>query len=694
MADNSKRHKLVSGGMITHRVIAMGILAAISVGSAEALSAAIVFEDVTRHAGVIGTGPTFGAAWGDFNGDGWPDLWVGNHWRQPTLYLNRRDGTFANITTTVWSGNPDADAHGAAWADFDNDGDQDLIELVGASYGRGEGPNHLYVNEEGKLTDRAQASGVSDPLGRGRTPLWVDVDRNGFLDLVVMNASRADEKAPSQLFLQREKKFLPAGTDTGFRDPKRSLWDKGVDYLRNLRNFQFGRPPVIYGHASFAQIARLSDESGLDLLLFAPLRIYSLKEFPLRDITYQRPIPRITDMKDVTVADFDGDGVTDLFVAQASPATEAVAGDRELRIAMRGEQGARCRTFRFKTDADVDLEWDGGPTFPDEMIVGGRVMRTAKKRIKASPADASVADFTTVDCGTVRGIVLVYDRGRANWVLALPQRDFDLRIRSKRIRLLENVERSTLGKSSTVGHLLLTRAGGFESRAVHAFIGPTTGCNSVGAGDFDNDGDVDLYLVCTGSAANAPNVLLENIGTGHFRQVADTGRAAGTSAGIGDSVTVADFDRDGFLDLLITNGDGRPLFAENGPLQLFRNNGNKSHWIEIVLVGKKTNRDGIGARLVLDAGGTRQLREQNGGMHNIAQNDKTIHFGLSEKTTIDLLTIVWPSGITQTVRNLKADKFVVVEETENQSSVSGPGTRRGVSGSLDSVTQTPSGPKR
>ena len=111
---NSKGHKLVSGGMITHRVIAMSILAAISVGSAEAISAAIVFEDVTRHAGVIGAGPTFGAAWGDFNGDGWPDLWVGNHWRQPTLYLNRRDGTFADITTTVWSGNPQTDAHGAA----------------------------------------------------------------------------------------------------------------------------------------------------------------------------------------------------------------------------------------------------------------------------------------------------------------------------------------------------------------------------------------------------------------------------------------------------------------------------------------------------------------------------------------------------------------------------------------------------
>ena len=666
MADIANGYKPVNGGTIIHRVFTAGLLAAILVGSAEVFGAAIVFEDVTRHAGVVGAGPTFGAAWGDFNGDGWPDLWVGNHWWPPILYLNRRDGTFANVTAAVWSGNPEADAHGAAWADFDNDGDQDLIELVGASYGQGEGPNHLYVNEGGKLTDRAHAYGVSDPLGRGRTPLWVDVDRDGLLDLVVMNASRTDEKAPSQLFLQREKKFLPAGADTGFRGPERSLWDKGVDYLRNLRNFQFGRPPVIYGHARFAQLANLSDKSGLDLLLFAPLRIYSLKEFPLRDITYQRPIPTIHYVTDVALADFDGDGVTDLFVAQATPATEVVADDRELRIAIRREQGARCKTFRFKTDNDVELEWDGGPTYPDEVIVGGRAYRAAEKRIKVPLADASVAEVTTADCETVRGIVVAYDQGRGYWVIALPQHDLNLRIRSKRIRLLEDVERSKLGKFSSVGQFLLTRADGFEVRDVHASVGPTSGCNSVGAGDFDNDGDVDLYLVCTGAAANAPNILLENIGAGNFRQVADAGGAAGTFAGIGDTVTVADFDRDGFLALFITNGDGRLLFAENGPLQLFRNKGNKNHWVEIVLVGKKSNRDGIGARLVLDAGGTRQLREQNGGMHNIAQNDKTIHFGLGEKTTVDLLTIVWPSGITQTVRNLKADRIVVVEEDEDQ----------------------------
>ena len=67
----------------------------------------------------------------DFNGDGWPDLWVGNHNYKPSLYINQRKGSFVDIIDRVWDADPKADTHGASWADFDNDGDQDLIELVG-----------------------------------------------------------------------------------------------------------------------------------------------------------------------------------------------------------------------------------------------------------------------------------------------------------------------------------------------------------------------------------------------------------------------------------------------------------------------------------------------------------------------------------------------------------------------------------
>ena len=94
----------------------------------------IRFENVTQSAGIEYTGETFGAAWGDFNGDGWPDIWVSNHTKRPSLYLNQKNGTFRNVIDQVWSANPRADTHTAAWADFDNDGDEDLVETVGAIF--------------------------------------------------------------------------------------------------------------------------------------------------------------------------------------------------------------------------------------------------------------------------------------------------------------------------------------------------------------------------------------------------------------------------------------------------------------------------------------------------------------------------------------------------------------------------------
>ena len=83
----------------------------------------IQFKEATKDAGIHHAGTTYGASWGDFNADGWPDLWVGNHNTKPTLYLNKQDGTFENIIDQVWSGDSKADTHGVAWADFDNDGD-------------------------------------------------------------------------------------------------------------------------------------------------------------------------------------------------------------------------------------------------------------------------------------------------------------------------------------------------------------------------------------------------------------------------------------------------------------------------------------------------------------------------------------------------------------------------------------------
>lgn len=182
----------------------------------------IQFSEVSQAAGLEYRGASFGASWGDFNGDGYMDLWRSNHYqRTAQLFLNQRDGTFRDVSEEVFinQSNLGGDPHGAAWADIDNDGDQDLIVLHGANSERGTGdPNRLYINEVDEngrrfFVDRAAAQGVDYPLGRGRTPSWFDYDNDGLLDVWVGNLARQDQQAPPNVFQQQAD-----GSFVGVRD--------------------------------------------------------------------------------------------------------------------------------------------------------------------------------------------------------------------------------------------------------------------------------------------------------------------------------------------------------------------------------------------------------------------------------------------------------------------------------------------
>ena len=177
---------------------------------------------------------------------------------------------------------------------------------------------------------------------------------------------------------------------------------------------------------------------------------------------------------------------------------------------------------------------------------------------------------------------------------------------------------------------------------------------------------LDLYIVATGNAGNRPNILYENQGDGTFIAVPDAGGATGTNLGVGDSVVTADYDLDGFLDLFVTNGIGLRNLSENAPFQLFRNQGNNNHWLEIDLEGVVSNRDGIGAQVFVTAGGVTQLREQSNGIHSKAQNHQRLHFGLADNSKVDEILIKWPSGQEQKINNVPADQLLhIIEPSES-----------------------------
>jgi enediyne biosynthesis protein E4 len=118
---------------------------------------------------------------------------------------------------------------------------------------------------------------------------------------------------------------------------------------------------------------------------------------------------------------------------------------------------------------------------------------------------------------------------------------------------------------------------------------------------------------------------------------------------------IADFDNDGDLDILVSNNGQVP--------QLLRNDGgNTNHWLEIFLIGTKSNRDGVGARVKLSAGDLVLYDQRKGGMSYQSAQDPRLHFGLGQHSTVDSVEILWPSGSVTKLANLKSDQIIAIKE--------------------------------
>ena len=120
-------------------------------------------------------------------------------------------------------------------------------------------------------------------------------------------------------------------------------------------------------------------------------------------------------------------------------------------------------------------------------------------------------------------------------------------------------------------------------------------------------------------------------------------------------MAIGDFDNDGDLDLFITNMNAAPSLLRN-------DGGNASNFISLRLVGTRSNRNGIGAVVKVTAGGHVQSAEVRSGSSFMSQSDLRLHFGLRRWTQADTIEIAWPSGLAETLHNLPANHFVTVIE--------------------------------
>lgn len=183
--------------------------------------------------------------------------------------------------------------------------------------------------------------------------------------------------------------------------------------------------------------------------------------------------------------------------------------------------------------------------------------------------------------------------------------------------------------------------------------------------DFDNDGDQDLLVVNGHVLDNVeqvqfgfryaqPDMLLENR-QGKFHEHAGFSREAGLKPRVGRGSCFGDLDNDGDLDILVNNCGGRPHLLLNQV-------GSRRNWILLNLIGSRSNRDGVGARIEVTTADGRQIDQVTGGGGYLGASDLRAHFGLGEAETIQSLRIRWPGGTEEVYRDLDSNRILSIRE--------------------------------
>lgn len=184
-------------------------------------------------------------------------------------------------------------------------------------------------------------------------------------------------------------------------------------------------------------------------------------------------------------------------------------------------------------------------------------------------------------------------------------------------------------------------------------------------GDYDNDGDLDLYLVAYSHPKNR-DLLFRNNGNGSFTRAGrETGLGGLASTAKAMDITFVDFNNDGALDLFgsygssCTSASGAEQLA---PFVLYKNSGPENNWLKIRLRGTTSNRDGLGARVSLVANAIAQHRQHTGPSHFTSQDSQPVHFGLGTATQVERVEVTWPSGRVSTLQNVGVNAQITIEE--------------------------------
>jgi len=492
-----------------------------------------------------------GLALFDYDNDGDIDIYFLNGRplqanQSPTgnaLYRNEGHFRFTNVTATAGVGDL-GHGLGVAVGDYDNDGYADL-------YLNNFGPNVLYRNNgDSTFTNVTQSAGVAngDKVGAGAS--FLDIDRDGYLDLFVANYvefSCADN-------VKRTVRGFPQHAGP-------------LDYLP--------MPNTLYKNNGDGTFSDVTKSSGIANHLGTGMGLVS--------------------------ADYDNDGDPDILVAND------LLGN-----------------FLFRNDGEGNFDEVG--------------LQTGF----AYDLNGSVQSSMGVDCAD-------YDNdGHLDFFVTSYAREL--------ATLYRNLGNGTFEDVGLV-------AGASASVLPHVTWG-------TGFADYDNDGDRDIFIACghiedniqlydSTTTYRCPNVVLLNTGNGRFTDVSqhcgDGLQPVMSSRGIG----LDDLDNDGDIDVVILNARQKPTILENQT-----ENGNC--WLKIDLVGTRSNRMAVGAKVKVVADKLAQISVVHSGRSYQSHYGQRLHFGLGRHLRIDTIEIIWPSGLHSIYRNIPANRNLVLQEGQTQ----------------------------
>lgn len=624
-------------------------------------------DDTSAAGGPFYSGESWGAAWGDFNGDLYPDLFTSNHGTLNSVLRNNGDGTFSETvdfadSERIWTGAPLSDIHGGTFGDYDNDGDQDMFVTRSSTGAR----VHLMENSGlGGFTEIGGPLGVG-PYGGGRMPMLVDYTGDGFLDLFL--ARVRNDGAQVFEWDSATSRYVRKSIETGFDS---QCYDNS-----------YGMASDVFNNGKLLYIC--ANEQGV------PEHVFDTSTIPFTDVSAD--FDSIGTNSDAVLADFNNDLKIDLFAVRGflrPSGAERISSEKiEAWFSVGGNVNFE-KSFTFQATGPITINAHARHVGePGGFRIGSTGYVPNNLPLTLDPTDT--LNHGVISPRNQRRIYVEFDDAAQEWTIHLSGgggQSEGAYITVEGVGLTEPTVTGLNSVDMAIEPRMLLNNGSRLEDAGSRGIGSVS-CSSIAAADYDNDMDVDLYLVCRTSTANLENRLYLNDGTGNFTLASTHGGEGpiGTGldslAGTGETAVAADYNVDGLMDVFVTNG-GRLFphvvkdgFSGGGPNTFFRNIvSNSNHWLQFDLEGVTSNRDGFGAKVIVTAGGVTQMREQNGMYHRWSHDSRRLHFGLGANTTADV-TIEWPNGSVDTYTAVAADKlYSAVEDddlTEITPALNGP----------------------